>query len=34
MYSKIAKEEDNKTVETCQRDMDGALIFVSLQALR
>ena len=31
MYSKIAKDEDNKLVERCQRDTDGTLIFVSSQ---
>ena len=29
MYSKIARDEDNKLVERCQRYTDGTLIFVS-----
>ena len=29
MYSKIAEEDDNKTVERSQKQTDGVLIFVS-----
>jgi hypothetical protein len=30
MYSDIAEDKDNKTVERCQKEADGTLIFVSL----
>jgi hypothetical protein len=30
MYSDMAKDRDNKTVERCQTEADGTLIFVSL----
>ena len=29
MYTKVAEEEDNKMVESWQKDADGILIFVS-----
>ena len=34
IYSKVVEEEDNKMVESWQKDADGILIFVSPVCIR